>query len=57
MRPDPRGPVRTIVAVEQRPDVTLILLSCGHTGHFNQIFHYEVGSDARCMQCLKETSQ
>ena len=53
MRPDPRGPIRTIIAVEKRTDVALVTLSCGHIAHFNQIFHYKVGSDARCRACLK----
>ena len=58
MRPDPRGPTRTIVAVERRPDRTDLLLSCGHTGRFNQTFHYKVGSDTRCFACReKETDR
>ena len=50
--PDPRGPIRQIVSIEQRTDVTLCTLTCGHVARFNQIFHYKIGSDARCIQCL-----
>lgn len=55
MTPDPRGPIRTIMCVEKRKDEALVLLSCGHVGHFNPIFHYTVGHDARCMECLKKS--
>lgn len=48
---DPRGPVRQIVAIEERTDATLLKLSCGHVGRFNQIFHYKLGHDCHCVQC------
>ncbi len=51
---DPRGPIRTIIAVEKLTDAALVQLSCGHVRRFNPIFHYKVGSDARCLECLKE---
>ena len=54
MTKDPRGPVRTIVAVERYPDRTDLLLSCGHTGRFNQTFTYKVGREVRCFTCRKE---
>jgi hypothetical protein len=51
---DPRGPVRQIKAIEERSDATLLTLSCGHVGRFNQIFHYKIGEDCRCVRCLDE---
>lgn len=45
------GPQRTIVATEQRSDVTLVTNSCGHIEHCNQIFHYKIGSEQSCFSC------
>lgn len=54
---DPRGPIRRIVAVDsvntEHPDHTAVTLDCGHIRKFNPIYHYKVGSDARCLACLK----
>ena len=54
MTQDPRGPIRTIAAVEKRPNVALVTLSCGHVGHFNPVYRYTINADARCMECLKK---
>ena len=51
MRADPRGPLRTAVAVDPQPGATLVTLSCGHVAHFAQHFHYEVGDEHRCHAC------
>jgi len=48
---DPRGPTRTITGIEERSDITLLSLSCGHTGRANQIFHYKIGEECRCFDC------
>lgn len=48
---DPRGPIREIVSIEERSDATMITMSCGHTGRFNQIFHYKIGASVHCFQC------
>lgn len=52
---DPRGPVRTITAIEERTDATLLTLDCGHVGRFNQIFHYKLGNPVRCHECNNVT--
>lgn len=58
MRPDvgtdPRGPVRTIEAVEATPSGTFLLLSCAHVVEHNQIYTYRVGDSSRCFTCRKE---
>lgn len=48
---DPRGPLRTVLAVEERTDTTLVTLICGHVGHFNQTWRYRVGDEHRCFAC------
>jgi len=48
---DPRGPTRTITGIQERSDITLLSLSCGHTGRANQIFHYKIGEECRCFDC------
>jgi hypothetical protein len=62
--PDPRGPVRTIIAVECpithhadgriSKDNTLLTFSCGHVGTFANHFTYKVGSEARCFACREK---
>jgi hypothetical protein len=51
---DPRGPERTIVAVDKRSDGAYITLSCGHVRCWNQIFSYHVGEKGRCFTCKEE---
>lgn len=46
------GPQRTIVAVEERSDATLVTNSCGHVSSCNQIFHYKIGTEHSCFECL-----
>ncbi len=50
---DPRGPIRTITAIEERSDATLLTLDCGHVATCNQIFHYKIGASERCTFCLE----
>lgn len=50
-RADPRGPMRTAVAVEPTPSATLVTLSCGHVASLAQHFHYKVGCEYRCHTC------
>lgn len=50
---DPRGPVRRIVALDKRTDGTRADLDCGHTADLNQIFHYRVGDEQRCIRCRR----
>ena len=48
------GPVhfiRQIVTIEERSDVTLLGLSCGHTCRASRIFRYNVGHDYYCIIC------
>jgi len=46
------GPEREVVAINEQTDGTYITFSpCGHTGTFNQIFHYEMGSKMSCWHC------
>jgi hypothetical protein len=47
---EPRGPLRTIEAIEERTAVTLLLLSCEHIETAPH-HHYQVGDDSRCFQC------
>lgn len=50
---DPRGPERTIVAVEYKSHAALVTLSCGHVREWNQIYSYRVGDRGRCFACRK----
>ena len=53
---DVRGPQRTIMAVDNSgPGATLVTNSCGHVAPCNQIFHYKVGSQHPCHDCLLTT--
>lgn len=49
--PDPRGPSRTIQAIEERRDITLLTLDCGHVGRFAQHFTYKTGRTVHCFDC------
>ena len=52
---DLRGPNRTIVYVDDRqPTATFLKLSCGHVATVNQIFHYTVGRESHCTQCIDQ---
>ncbi len=52
MGTDPRGPMRTIVSVDDSAtSETLVTKSCGHVGHMNQTFIYKAGEMIRCFQC------
>lgn len=53
-RPDPRGPLRTIVAVQRESYAALVTLSCGHVNELNQIYSYKIGEDVRCFTCAGE---
>lgn len=53
---DPRGPDRTIVAVEPTASETRVTLDCGHIGHANQIYSYRIGDTYRCFACRKLSS-
>jgi hypothetical protein len=48
---DPRGPIRKITDINQRSDVTLVTMDCGHTGRMNQIYMYRIGANSRCYEC------
>lgn len=56
-RPDPRGPLRTIVSAQHEPHAAIVTLSCGHVREFNQIYSYKVGEEARCFDCAREESR
>lgn len=52
MSADPRGPERTVVAAERKPEATYVTLKeCGHVRPMNQIYHYKIGSQVRCFEC------
>jgi hypothetical protein len=51
---DPRGPMRTILAVDSQSSVALVKLDCGHIAECNPIFHYVVGESLHCFNCGKE---
>ena len=48
---DPRGIMRTIVAVDRGTGPTLITMSCGHVGEFANHFTYKIGTEIRCFRC------
>ena len=48
---DPRGPERTIAAVDWRTDGVRLKLSCGHVRVMNATFSYHVGERSRCLGC------
>jgi hypothetical protein len=54
---DPRGPLRTVVKVEPTPKITRITFDCGHVGQFAQHFTYRVGSQMRCIRCIKRRAK
>lgn len=49
---DPRGPLRTIVAVgDTRQTRHLVTFDCGHKPDLVQHFCYKVGERMNCFQC------
>lgn len=50
---DPRGPVRTIVQVNEDPNGgwTNVHLDCGHVARLNQIYTYRLLDPCRCFAC------
>lgn len=62
---DPRGPERTILAVEYGPCEHLdhegsfnkLTLDCGHINCHSGHFWYEVGKQVRCYSCGKENEK
>ena len=49
---DPRGPERTIVAVDKSGTrVARVTLSCGHVREWNILYSYEIGERGRCLAC------
>jgi len=48
---DPRGPLRTIKAVEETPSATLLTLDCGHVNAHAQHFSYRIGDSCHCFAC------
>jgi CDGSH-type Zn-finger protein len=52
--PDPRGPLRRILSVENKPDGSYVTCDCGHTGR--KVFaDWSHETEARCFQCVEET--
>jgi len=51
MNKDPRGPNREIRKVEERADITLLTLDCGHVAQCVSHFHYKIGNQHRCYAC------
>lgn len=49
--PDPRGPTRTITAITERSDATILTLSCGHVSDYAPHFTYKLGAYTRCFDC------
>lgn len=54
---DPRGPMRRIVAINERSDGTAITCDCGHTYNRAQHFTYKIGADIRCFSCLPSNGE
>lgn len=48
---DPRGPIRSIVAIKERTDGTAITKDCGHTSDHAPHFMYKLGARIHCYQC------
>lgn len=49
---DPRGPLRTISAVEWTPTAYVVAFEeCGHTAHLNATMAVKVGERAHCLTC------
>ena len=54
--PDPRGPLRRILSVANKPDGSYVTCDCGHTGR--KVFaDWSHETEARCFQCVAETPQ
>ena len=51
---DPRGPERSLEAIEYTARCTLITLSCGHVSECNAIYAYKIGSTSRFMKCRRK---
>lgn len=50
-RPDPRGPHKRWVTIQDGTSETLVTFECGHVGRFNQIFDYSLDAEHRCFDC------
>jgi hypothetical protein len=67
MTTDPRGPIRTIVAVlpyrevNRTPNTSggciLVVLDCGHERELNFTFSYKVGEACRCYACSQKEQE
>jgi len=54
---DPRGPVRTILAIAFAVDGTTLTLYSGHTADVNQVFTYKIHATTRCSKCWLESDE
>lgn len=51
---DPRGPLRTVDAVERTPAANLVTFAeCGHVGPKNATMMVRVGERVRCYDCSR----
>jgi len=54
-RPDPRGPMRRVIAAKATPEANVYELDCGHTASGAQHFALDrPGAERRCFQCGRE---
>jgi hypothetical protein len=53
--PDPRGPMRKIVAIKESSGPTLITKDCGHTSEYANHFTYKVGASLHCYACGQQS--
>lgn len=53
--PDPRGPVRKIIAVKESAGPTLVTKDCGHTSECANHFTYSVGASIHCYACGQQS--
>lgn len=54
-RPDPRGPMRRVIAAEKTAEANLYDLDCGHRSSGAQHFALDaLGAERRCFQCGRE---
>ena len=51
MRPDPRGPSRRIIAIEQGSGPTMLTKECGHRTPYANHFTYRLGDTVNCFTC------
>lgn len=51
---DPRGIIRLIIAVEEKPEATYVTKDCGHRDAYAQHFTYRAGHPIHCFACGQE---